>query len=72
MLERLRGLVDPAVAHLARMMNSEETDDALRTRIAQDLLDRTGFKPTDKLKLSGDANEPLEIVISRVVASPPN
>lgn len=60
----MQALIDPAVTALAEMI--QQTDDlSVRMRASADLLDRVGFKPTDKLKLSGDADEPLEIVISR-------
>lgn len=44
---------------------SHADQDSVSLRAAVELLDRTLGKTTDKLKLSGDADDPLEIIISR-------
>jgi len=63
-LERLAALVDPAITRLAQLLQDADQD-SVSLRAAVDLLDRAGFKPGDKLQLSGDAEQPLEIIISR-------
>lgn len=52
------------LTRLIELRNQDE-DRSVALRASDSLLDRAGFKPTDKLKLSGDQDEPLEIVISR-------
>ncbi len=63
-MERLQHAIDPAITRLLALMETADQD-SVSLRAALDILDRTGFKPTDKIKLSGDGDEPLSIVISR-------
>lgn len=65
-LERLAALVDPAITKLQKLIDQSD-DPAVAMRAVADLLDRAGFRPADQLKLSGDAEAPLEIIISRPV-----
>ncbi len=66
-LERLAALVDPAITRLGELMAKADTD-AVTMRAIGDILDRAGFRPIDQLKLSGDAEAPLEIIITRAPA----
>jgi hypothetical protein len=47
--ERLEELVIPAISTLRRLVASAETD-AVQLQAARDILDRCGFKPTDKVE----------------------
>ena len=60
-------LEEEAVSSLQRLveLRGQSSELSVALRAAMDLLDRAGYKPTDKLKLSGDTDEPLEIIISR-------
>lgn len=49
----------------------EANDESVRLRAAQIIQERFWGKAQDKLKLSGDQDEPLEIVISRRVSDVP-
>lgn len=68
-LERMQALVDPAITRIHELIMQDE-DRSVSMRASADLLDRVGFNRTDKIKLSGDADEPLEIVISRPLNVP--
>ncbi|MCR4375902.1 MAG: hypothetical protein NUW22_13745 [Acidobacteria bacterium] len=62
--ERLDALVDPAIVQLTKLIDSADTD-SVKLAAIRDVLDRAGYKPTDKLQVGGDAAQPLEIVIQR-------
>ena len=47
-LERLAALVDPAISALDGLLKSEQ--DNVRLGAVKDVLDRNGFKPTDKVE----------------------
>ncbi len=64
-LEKLAALVDPTLALWTSMLADESVDASVRLRLGVDILDRAGFRPIDQLKLSGDVEAPLEIIISR-------
>lgn len=63
----LVGLPD-AVRTMIALMGAN--DESVRLRAAQIVQERFWGKAQDKLKLSGDTDEPLEIVISRRSAEP--
>ena len=48
---RLLEMVDPALATMLRMVTKSKID-AVRLQAARDILDRTGFKPTDKVEIT--------------------
>ena len=54
-LQRLTELVEPAIAELNRIMCDAggPNPDAVKLAAAKDILDRAGFKPTDKIQLGG-------------------
>jgi hypothetical protein len=56
--ERLNALVDPAITELTRLM-SESDLDPVRLAVAKDILDRTGFKPKERVEVT-DVNRRLE------------
>lgn len=62
--ERLEAMVEPALARLRSLIEHADSD-SVRLRATEMALDRALGKVSDKLKLSGDVDEPLEIVISR-------
>lgn len=70
-LERMAAQVDPVLTELFAMYTNEKVDHAVKVRIMHDILDRTGFRPIDQLKLSGDAEAPLEIIITRTAGDVP-
>lgn len=49
---RLMAMVDPALGKLAKLIQSKSDPVALGA--VKDILDRTGFKPTEKIEVSGD------------------
>jgi hypothetical protein len=56
--ERLNALVDPAITELTRLMNESDLD-PVRLAVAKDILDRTGFKPKERVEVT-DVNRRLE------------
>lgn len=50
--ERLAALVDPSLARLAKLIDSDNEPVALGA--VKDALDRNGYKPKDHLHLEGD------------------
>jgi hypothetical protein len=50
--ERLRSLVHPAISGLASLINNADSD-SVRLSAIRDLLDRTGYKPTEKVQSDG-------------------
>jgi hypothetical protein len=69
--ERLLALVDPALATLARgVAKREGIPGPTEIAAARDILDRAGFKPTDKTELTGPDGGPIEHVVKvRLVKS---
>lgn len=65
-MARLDAALPTALDRIISLIQHADSD-SVRLRAAQELLDRTVGKVTDKLKVSGDQDEPLEIVISRPV-----
>jgi hypothetical protein len=55
---RLAALVDPAIAQLAKLLKSGNPSVSLGA--VKDVLDRNGFKPTDKTELTGADGGPIE------------
>jgi hypothetical protein len=63
-LARLEAAVPSALDRLIQLSEQDE-DRAVALRASDSLMDRAGYRPADQLKLSGDAEAPLEIIISR-------
>jgi hypothetical protein len=51
--ERLEALVHPAISGLAELINNADSD-SVRLSAIRDLLDRTGYKPREKIETSGE------------------
>ncbi len=62
--ERLEAMIDPALDRLRQLIDTADSD-SVRLRALELAMDRALGKVTDKLKLSGDQDDPLEIIISR-------
>jgi hypothetical protein len=58
--ERIRELVNPALAALARLIGDADLDragaesEAVRLQAARDILDRAGYSATQKVKIDGE------------------
>lgn len=65
-LSRLEAAVPGALERLITLSQQDE-DRAVALRASDSIMDRGGYRPADQLKLSGDAEAPLEIIISRPV-----
>ena len=59
--ERLNDLIDPAINELGRRLEDPDNP-ALSLRAATDVLDRTGYKPTDHVEHSGELRTVTRIV----------
>lgn len=59
--QRLYGLVNPALDRLGRLVDDEASNVALGA--CKDVLDRNGFKPVDKVEISGS-----DLLIARIGA----
>jgi hypothetical protein len=59
--ERLAALVDPALAALAQLVDSAESD-MVRLAAIKDVLDRAGYKPRERVEQSSTLK--VEIVYS--------
>jgi hypothetical protein len=46
--DRLAAMVDPALTELNRIITSPDVTDAVRLAAIKDVLDRAGYRPTDK------------------------
>jgi hypothetical protein len=57
--ERLKALVHPAISGLAELINSAESD-SVRLSAIRDLLDRTGYKPSERVETTGDTTIRVE------------
>ena len=55
--EKLYGLVDPAIDKLGELVSDDLSNVALRA--CRDILDRNGFKPVEKLEVTGDLADRL-------------
>lgn len=51
--DRLKALVHPAITGLAELINNADSD-SVRLSAIRDLLDRTGYKPSEKVETSGE------------------
>lgn len=69
-LARIEAALPTALERIIALTERADSD-SVRLRAAEMLLDRNLGKVTDKLKLSGDADEPLEIVIARPTQNVP-
>ena len=54
---RLAALVDPAIGKLQKLINARS--EMVSLAAVKDVLDRNGFKPTDKHELTGKDGQPL-------------
>lgn len=50
--ERIASFVDPALSELIRIVQLGDSD-AVKLAAVKDVLDRAGYKPTDKQQISG-------------------
>lgn len=57
--ERLLDLLDPAIGQLAKLLNREDVDDAVRLRAVTALLDRVGYGPNAKITVDDKRFENL-------------
>lgn len=48
----LESLVGPALAKMSEILNDESTPPAVRLAAVRDILDRTGFKPTERVEIT--------------------
>ena len=62
--ERLLALVDPALATLSRLVEQKK-DNKSALGAANSILDRTGYKPTDKVKIEGTISLPERLIAAR-------
>jgi hypothetical protein len=59
--DRLRSLVHPAITGLAELIAKADSD-SVRLSAIRDLLDRTGYKPTEKVQSDGRTVIEIEYV----------
>jgi hypothetical protein len=57
--ERLLALVDPAIGALGKLVRKSKAE-AVKLGAARDILDRTGYKPTDRVQVEEVPSEELE------------
>jgi hypothetical protein len=57
--DRLRALVHPAITGLQQLIAQADSD-SVRLSAIRDLLDRTGYKPTEKIQTTGDSTIRVE------------
>lgn len=57
--ERLQALIHPAISGLAELINNADSD-SVRLSAIRDLLDRTGYKPKEKIETTGDTTIRVE------------
>jgi hypothetical protein len=57
--ERLKALVHPAITGLQELINNADSD-SVRLSAIRDLLDRTGYKPSEKIESTGDTTIRVE------------
>jgi hypothetical protein len=65
--QRLLEMVNPALAALSQVI-SQKKDNKARVAASNSVLDRAGFKPTDKLEISGSLETQSELDLSRLSA----
>jgi hypothetical protein len=56
---RLAALVDPAITELQQLIGQADSD-SVRLSAIKDILDRTGYKPTEKIQSTGDSTIRVE------------
>jgi hypothetical protein len=56
---RLAALVDPAITELQQLIGQADSD-SVRLSAIKDILDRTGYKPTEKIQTTGDSTIRVE------------
>jgi hypothetical protein len=71
--ERIRELVNPALAAIARLIGETEDhvgaeSEAVKLAAARDILDRAGYSPTAKIHLEGDltVKSPIDIEMEQI------
>jgi hypothetical protein len=57
--DRLKALVHPAITGLQQLIAQADSD-SVRLSAIRDLLDRTGYKPTEKIQTTGDSTIRVE------------
>jgi hypothetical protein len=57
--ERLKSLVHPAITGLQQLIAQADSD-SVRLSAIKDILDRTGYKPTEKIQTTGDSTIRVE------------
>ena len=61
--ERLAALVDPAIGALQELLSKKNKHAPTRLGAARDVLDRNGYKPTEKVEHSGEVVTQIRRVI---------
>lgn len=59
---RLAALVDPSIGVLAKLIRKSRADH-LSLGAAKDVLDRAGYKPSDKLEHTGADGGPIKVAM---------
>lgn len=60
--ERILAAADPALGEMIRLVRKARNE-AVRRQAAADLLDRAGYKPSDKLEHTGADGGPVKLAI---------
>ena len=68
--ERILAAADPALGEMIRLARKARNE-AVRRQAAADLLDRAGYKPSDKVEHTGANGGPQEIAVVLVKAIKP-
>ena len=68
--ERLKALIHPAISGLQELINKADSD-SVRLSAIRDLLDRTGYKPTEKIQSDGTRVIRVEYADTPAPAVPP-
>lgn len=72
---KIAGYVPTAIGTIVKIMNSETEKGGIRLKAAQDLLDRAGYKPSDKIEIrtedvdnmsTGDIKEKIRELLQEV------
>ena len=68
--DRLKALIHPAITGLQELINNADSD-SVRLSAIRDLLDRTGYKPTEKIQSDGTSVIRVEYADTPAPALPP-
>ena len=60
--ERMLAAADPALGEMIRLFKKARNE-AVRRQAAADILDRAGYKPSDKLEHTGPDGGPVQIMV---------